>query len=187
MIQDDLIISATREWLERVVIGLDLCPFAKPVYLARRIEFRVSTARASHVLLDDLTRALSDLTSADPDVIETMLLIHPSALTDFLAYNDFLDEADQVLQDAELDGVIQIASFHPHYQFAGTAPDAIENHTNRSPYPMLHLLREASVERAIDAYGDTDDIPARNIETMRRIGTDGLERLLRTPANGRDK
>lgn len=169
------IVVATRTWLERAVIGLNLCPFAKPV--KNRIRYAVSAAKGPEELRADLVDELQTLAEADPEEIETTLLIHPRVLSDFLDYNDFLEAADEVLEDLDLTGEIQIASFHPQYQFAGTQPDDIENYTNRSPYPMLHLLREASVEAAVDAHPDTHQINEKNVETMRTLGHEGWRRL----------
>jgi hypothetical protein len=164
------VVAATRAWLEKVVIGLNLCPFAREPFNARRIRFRESAARDEQTLLAHLAEELTRLRDADPKELETTLLIHPHVLGDFLAYNDFLDLADQALVELELDGVIQIASFHPAYRFEGTEPDDVTNGTNRSPYPMLHLLREDSVARAVESYPDADKIPERNMETMRKLG-----------------
>jgi uncharacterized protein len=171
------VIAATRTWLEKAVIGLNLCPFAKTVYVANKIRYEVSDAQTPEALLADLTRALQTLAAADPADVETTLLIHPQALGDFLDYNDFLDIADAAVEELGLTGTFQVASFHPHYRFADTEPDAIENYSNRSPYPMLHLLREESVERAVAEFADAGRIPDRNIETLRRIGHDGWRRL----------
>jgi hypothetical protein len=171
------VIAATRHWVETAVVGLELCPFAKAVHTQDLIRYMVSSAEAPEELLADLLRELQALAEADPAEIETALLIHPGVLTDFLDYNDFLDVADAALEDLGLTGVIQIASFHPEYQFAGTETDDIENYTNRSPYPMLHLLRESSVERAVAAFPDTARIFERNVETLRRIGLEGWKRL----------
>jgi uncharacterized protein len=171
------VIAKTREWIEKAVIGLKLCPFAKAVYMNDRIRYCVSDAQTQDALLVDLARELRGLQAADPQTCETVLLIHPGALTDFFDYNDFLDAADATVETLGLTGAIQIASFHPRYQFAGSGPDDIENYTNRSPYPMLHLLREESVERGALAASDVDDIPARNMETLRRLGLDGWRRL----------
>lgn len=173
----DQIIAATKHWLEAAVIGLELCPFAKPVHAQGLIRYAVSSAETPEQLLADLLRELQILAEADPAEIETTLLIHPEALTDFLDYNDFLDVADAAIEELGLAGVLQIASFHPQYQFAGTAPEDIENYTNRSPYPMLHLLREASVERAVAADPETSRIFEKNIETLRRLGLEGWKRL----------
>jgi uncharacterized protein len=173
----DEVIAATRTWLEKAVIGLNLCPFAKTVYVANKIRYEVSDAQTPEALLADLTRALQTLAAANPADVETTLLIHPQALGDFLDYNDFLDIADAAVEELGLTGTIQVASFHPHYRFADTEPDAIENYSNRSPYPMLHLLREESVERAVAEFADAGRIPDRNIETLRRIGHDGWRRL----------
>ena len=171
------VIAATREWLEKAVIGLNLCPFAKAAYAGNQIRYALSDAQTPEVLLADLVRELQMLAAADPAELETTLLIHPRVLVDFLDYNDFLDIADAAVEEIGLTGTIQVASFHPQYRFADTDPDAIENCTNRSPYPMLHLLREESVERAAASFPDVACIPERNIETLRKIGHDGWRRL----------
>ena len=171
------VIAATRAWLERAVIGLDLCPFAGAVHLGNRIRWCVSAARTPEALLDDLARELLALQNADPQDCETTLLIHPRVLGDFPDFNDFLDAADGALEELGLEGEIQVASFHPQYRFAGTGPDEIGNFTNRSPYPTLHLLREASIERALAACSDTDAIYEKNIRTLRGLGIDGWRRL----------
>jgi hypothetical protein len=170
------VIAETRDWIEKAVIGLNLCPFAEAAYAAERVRYCVSDAQTEKALLADLTRELLALQAADPLVCETSLLIHPHVLTDFLEYNDFLDAADAALAALDLAGEIQIASFHPRYQFAGSGPEDIENYTNRSPYPMLHLLREASVERAATAEQGIA-IGERNMETLRRLGFEGWRRL----------
>lgn len=176
----DQIIADTTLWLERAVIGLNLCPFAKAVHVKGRIRFAVTDATTTSALLDVLKDELARLSEARPDDIDTTLLIHPGVLDDFLDYNAFLDEADNLLTALALDGVLQIASFHPQYQFAGTAPDDIENFTNRSPYPILHLLRESSIDVAVEAYPDVSDIYEKNMETLRRLGTAGW-RAMRIP------
>ena len=171
------IVAATRQWLEKAVIGLDLCPFARAVHVRNQIRYVVSDAETPEELLAELFDELQALVAADPEEIETTLLIHPRVLIDFLDYNDFLSVADAAVAELGLEGVIQIASFHPQYQFAGTKPDAIENYTNRSPHPMLHLLREASVERAVTAFPDAAQIFEKNIATLRRLGLEGWRRL----------
>ncbi|MGV3742028.1 MAG: DUF1415 domain-containing protein [Burkholderiaceae bacterium] len=171
------IVDATREWLVRAVIGLNLCPFAKAVEVKDRIRYVVSDAEGPEGLYQDLTRELLYLQATDAEQVETSLLIHPYALNDFLDYNDFLDVADALIEELQLDGEIQIASFHPQYQFAGTAYDAIENYTNRSPFPMLQLLRESSIEAASDSFPDVSQIYEQNIETLRAMGKSGLEQL----------
>jgi hypothetical protein len=173
----DRVIGATAAWVEKAVIGLDLCPFARAVHAARRIRFVVTDAATRERLVEVLEDELRLLAAADPSVHETTLLIHPCVLGDFLDYNDFLDVADAIVEYLGLDGIVQVASFHPRYQFAGTAPDDIGNFTNRSPYPTLHLLREDSVERAVAAYGNTDRIFEANVETLERLGRDGWEEL----------
>ena len=174
---EDSVIQETREWLEKAVIGLNLCPFAKPVHVAGRIRYAVSRAETPEALLADLLDELRTLAAADPEEIETTLLIHPRVLTDFLDYNDFLGVADAALEELDLVGEIQVASFHPDYQFEGTGPDDIENYTNRSPFPILHLLREESVEEAVASFPDTDRIYKANIETLRKLGREGWHRL----------
>ncbi len=178
-ISNDEIIAATRRWLERSVIGLNLCPFAETVYRGGRVRFRVSDARSAAALLTELRTELNDLQTADPEHCETTLLIHPWVLTDFIEYNDFLEVCEAAIVELGLEGELQVASFHPRYQFAGTQPEDIENCTNRSPYPMLHLLREASIERAVAAVPDTDEIYRRNIRTLRDLGHAGWQRLWR--------
>ena len=170
-------IDATRRWVERAVVGLNLCPFARAPFIQGKIRYAVSHARDTDALLDDLCGELQSLAAVDAGECETTLLIHPHVLGDFLDYNDFLDVADAATETLMLDGVLQVASFHPHYQFADTAPDDVENATNRSPWPTLHLLREASVERASDAMSDPDEIYRRNIETLRKLGRAGWDAL----------
>jgi hypothetical protein len=171
------VVVATRAWLEKAVIGLDLCPFARAVYVRDQVRFVVSEAETTGDLLADLIRELRTLEAADPEAIDTTLLIHPRVLQDFLDYNDFLDVAETAVAELGLEGEIQVASFHPRYQFADTEPDDVENYTNRSPYPILHLLREASVERAVAAVPDASEIFEKNVETMRRLGREGLRKL----------
>ena len=174
---DEEIVAATRAWLEKAVIGLDLCPFAKAVHLKDQIRYAVSSASTPEELLADLLTELRLLAASDPEEIETTLLIHPEALTDFLDYNDFLAVAEAAVADLGLEGVLQVASFHPRYQFDGTSPDDIGNYTNRSPYPTLHLLREESVERAVAAFPDAAEIYEKNILTLRQLGHEGWRRL----------
>lgn len=170
-------VDATRAWIERAVIGLHLCPFAKAVYVRDQVRYAVSQAQDTGVLRADLERELRALAQADFRVVDTTLLIHPHVLTDFLAYNDFLAIADATVEALGLTGVVQIASFHPAYQFAGTSTHDVTNFTNRSPYPMLQLLREESVSRAVATFPDAHDIYKRNIETMRRLGVSGWTAL----------
>jgi uncharacterized protein len=179
---DEAIIAATRRWMERAVIGLNLCPFAGVPFGQDRVRFVVSHARDTGTLLDDLCGELQSLKAADPKECETTLLIHPKVLGDFLDFNDFLDTADAAVQTLKLEGEIQVASFHPNYCFADTFPDDIENFTNRSPFPTLHLLRESSIEWAVDSVPDADDIYLRNIETLRQLGPDGWDALWRDSA-----
>ena len=170
-------IAETRKWIERAVIGLNLCPFARAPYLDERVGFRVSHATDTDGLLDDLCGELQSLHAADAADCETSLLIVPFALADFLDFNDFLDAADAAIEVLKLEGEIQVASFHPHYCFADSAADDIENCTNRSPWPTLHLLRESSIERAIESITDTDAIYRRNMDTLRKLGWDGWKAL----------
>jgi hypothetical protein len=182
---DDEVIAATRTWLERAVIGLGLCPFAKAVHAKNQVRYVVSPARNTDALLDHLERELHSLAETPPEEIDTTLLIHPHVLEDFLDYNDFLELADRVVEEAGLDGVLQVASFHPQYQFEGTEPDDITNYTNRSPYPILHLLREASVDQAVAAFPEAERIFEKNIETMKRLGHEGWDALDLDPSPSR--
>ena len=175
----DPAVHATVVWLERAVIGLNLCPFAKSVHVSGRIRYRVSAATTPDELVADLGDELRLLAATDAEEIDTTLLIHPGVLTDFLDYNDFLDVADAAVEALGLAEVLQVASFHPQYQFADTEPDDVSNCTNRAPYPTLHLLRHASVDRAVAAFPDASAIFDTNIETMQRLGHAGWARLLR--------
>ncbi len=171
------ILDGTRHWIASVVIGLNLCPFAQGVFLAERIRYTVTDAEDEATLLEALAAELKAL-AAPVGGVETTLLIHPFALRDFLDFNDFLGDAERLVEKLGLRGTIQLASFHPDYQFAGTRQEALENYTNRSPYPMLHLLREESVTAAVSNLAQARAIPLRNAETLRRLGRDKiLERL----------
>jgi uncharacterized protein len=183
-VDSESVIAATAAWVEKAVVGLNLCPFARAVHSSRRIRYVVTDAESPEALVDVLVQELDLLAAADSAEVETTLLIHPRVLGDFLDYNEFLDIADAAVEQLGLTGEVQVASFHPRYQFAGTEPDDIDNFTNRSPYPTLHLLREASVERAVAAYPDTEKIFENNIETLRRLGRAGWDRLgLASPAD----
>lgn len=164
-------------WLEHAVIGLNLCPFAKAVHRTKKIRYFVSVATDREALTLDLARELTLLQKSDPRTLDTTLLIHPGVLNDFYDYNAFLPIANRVVERLGLAGQLQIASFHPEYEFADCAADAIDNYTNRSPYPMLHLLRETSIERAIASGPEAADIYRRNIDTMRTLGVDGWQAL----------
>ncbi len=179
---DDEIIAATEKWLERAVIGLNLCPFAKAVHVKKQVRFVVSPATSPEQLLETLMDELQLLSDTDPDKIDTTLLIHPFVLTDFLDYNEFLDVADAAVEDMQLDGELQVASFHPDYQFAETDINDIGNYTNRAPYPILHLLREDSIEKAVEAFPEASEIFEKNIETMEKLGHEGWDKLDVGPA-----
>ena len=170
--------AAIRRWLERAVIGLNLCPFAKAVYAKEQVRIVISDASTASALLEQLGEELVLLRDTPATQTDTTLLVHPQVLGDFLDYNDFLDAADGLVDALQLEGVLQVASFHPDYQFAGTAPDDAENLTNRAPYPCLHLLREDSVARAVAAYPEPDSIIERNIKTMQALGAEGFAALL---------
>jgi hypothetical protein len=174
--------KATRRWLEGAVIGLNLCPFAKGVYAKGQLHLSVSEARTAEDLLTQLDLELDALVASDPAERDTTLLVAPYCLQEFMSFTDFLVLADRFLADKGLVGHIQIASFHPRFQFAGTEPDAIGNFTNRAPYPMLHLLREASIHRAVEAFGDTERIVEENIRTLERLGAPGWAALDVGPA-----
>jgi len=176
-LSNEEIIASTQLWLERAVIGLNLCPFAKGVHTKNLIRYVVSEARSTEELLQDLLNEYEILAESDATKIDTTLLIHPYVLNDFLDYNDFLEVVDTALVEVDLDGELQVASMHPNYQFAETEPDDITNYTNRSPYPTLHLLRETSIEQAVAAFPDATKIFDHNIETMRRLGHEGWSQL----------
>ena len=179
---DDQIIAATEKWLERAVIGLNLCPFAKAVHVKKQVRYVVSSATTPEQLLEELMNELQLLSDTPAEEVDTTLLIHPFVLTDFLDYNEFLDVADAAVEDMQLDGELQVASFHPNYQFAETDENDISNYTNRAPYPILHLLREDSIERAVEAFPEASEIFDKNIETMEKLGHDGWDKLDVGPA-----
>jgi uncharacterized protein len=175
---DETLIADTEAWLTRAVIGLNLCPFAKAVHVKKQIRYVVSHTTTPDDLMQDLLRELDHLAEANPETTDTTLLIHPNVLTDFLDYNDFLDVADAALADLDLEGILQVASFHPQFQFADTEADDITNYTNRSPYPTLHLLREDSVSRAVEAFPEAESIFEKNIATLRKLGHGGWKKLM---------
>ena len=175
--QENLVIEDTQKWLLNAVVGLNLCPFAKAVVVKDMVRYRVCASSDPVDVLAMLREELLHLAEADPEKLDTTLLIAPNALPDFLDFNDFLADCDEVLQDLELDGVLQVADFHPHYQFGGIEPDDMGNFTNRAPYPTLHLLREASIDKAVEAYPDASLIFERNIEVLERLGREGWEAL----------
>ena len=170
-------VAETRAWVQRAVVGLNLCPFAKAPLAKGQIRFVLSAATGPDALLAALVDELALLAAADPAVVETTLLVHPFVLADFLDFNDFLDRADRALDDAGLDGTLQIASFHPRFQFAGTEACDLSNATNRSPYPTLHLLREESMDRAVAAFPEAEAIFDANIATLEALGSDGWAAL----------
>jgi uncharacterized protein len=176
--RDSSAIADTRRWLERAVIGLNLCPFAKAVHLKQQIRWVDSVATDAETLLADLADEMRLLAAADPAEFDTTLIVHAHALRDFDDHNDFLDLADAALEALGLAGVLQVASFHPDYCFADSPPGDPANLSNRSPHPTLHLLREDSVSRAVDALPDAADIFERNIDTLRRLGHAGWQRLM---------
>jgi hypothetical protein len=175
---DGQVIEQTRKWVDRIVVGLNLCPFARRVTEAGRVRYAVTDAEGEGDLLAALEAELALLAAADRAAVETAILIHPRALTLFPDYLDFLPEADRLVRRLGLRGVVQIAGFHPAYQFRGTEPDAVENATNRSPYPMLHLLREASVSEVVSDADTAAAISRRNVETLRGLGTAGVQSRL---------
>lgn len=171
------VIAETRAWVDRAVIGLNLCPFAKAVRVKDQIRYVVTDATATDALLEALREELHLLADADPQQVETTLLIHPGVLADFLDFNDFLEVADVALEGLGYAGVLQVASFHPQYQFAGTAADDVTNATNRSPCPTLHLLREESIDRAVAAFPEAGSIYERNIVALQALGPEGWAAL----------
>jgi hypothetical protein len=179
-----IVMRNLQVWLKQAVIGLNLCPFAKAVFVRGQIHYAVTDSTRGAALLAELEQELLDLRDADPQVRETTLMVAPQAFAQFEDMLEFLGEADRLLERMGLEGEIQIASFHPRYQFAGTGPDDIENFTNRSPYPVMHLLREQSVDRAVAAYPDAAAIYNANIITMRALGHDGWRQLMRGLRHG---
>ena len=175
---DEKVLADTRRWIEKAVIGLNLCPFAKAVYVKNQVRIVVSHARHLDAFLDELDRELLLLRDTPAEQIDTTLLVHPTLFPDFEVFNDFLNVVDDVVAEHELEGVIQVAPFHPAFQFEGTAPDDVTNNTNRAPYPTLHLLREDSVERAAESGDDADTIVERNQQRLRELGAAGWQALL---------
>lgn len=176
--EPEVIIARTRCWVEHAVVALNLCPFARKPVEGEQVRYVVSSAEDEETLLADMQQELEHLRATDPALIETTVLIHPYVLNDFYDYNDFLGVVDGFLEEAGYDGEFQVASLHPDYQFAGTEPGDAENYTNRSPYPVLHLLREAMLEQAILSYARPDKIPERNIRTMESVGAEKMRALL---------
>jgi hypothetical protein len=174
---DDEVLAKTRHWLEKAVIGLNLCPFAKAVYVKNQIRLVVSHAKHADGLLEELDRELDLLAATPAEEVDTTLLIHPTLFDDFLDFNDFLEIAEGVVDEHGLEGVIQLASFHPQFQFDGTEPDDISNYTNRAPFAILHLLREESVERAVEAFPEAEAIFEQNIATLEKLGHKGWKAL----------
>ncbi|MDQ3060525.1 MAG: DUF1415 domain-containing protein [Pseudomonadota bacterium] len=174
---DEEVLKQTRHWLEKAVIGLNLCPFAKAVYVKNQVRLVVSHARHADDLLEELDRELDLLVATAPEELDTTLLIHPTLFDDFLDFNDFLEVAEGVLDEHGLEGIVQLASFHPKFQFDGTELDDIGNYTNRAPFAMLHLLREASIDRAVEAFPQAEAIFEENIKTLETLGHDGWKAL----------
>ena len=178
-LSDDTVLADTRRWIEKAVIGLNLCPFARSVYVKNQVRIVVSRARHVDAFLDELDRELDLLANTPAEEIDTTLLVHPALFPDFFVFNDFLNVVDEVVAEHDLEGVIQVASFHPAFQFEGVDADDISNFTNRAPYPTLHLLREDSVERAVASDGgNADEIVERNIRTLEALGRQGWVDLL---------
>jgi uncharacterized protein len=173
----DEYVLATQNWLQRAVIGLNLCPFAKAVHVKSQIRYVVSDASNIDALCDDLVAELEYLAECSAEKVDTTLIILPRVLSDFLDFNDFLDVADEMIEELELDGILQVAPFHPQFQFEKTEADDITNYTNRSPFPILHLLREDSVTRAVEAFPDELAIAETNIDTLRKLGHEGWKKL----------
>lgn len=171
------IVADTQRWLERAVIGLNLCPFAKSVFVKKQVRYALTGAATADQLLAELTHEFELLAASNPAELDTTLLIHPLAMGDFLDFHFFLGEVEALIRNLGFDGVFQVASLHPQYEFAGSEPDDIANYTNRSPFPTLHLLRESSIDRAVAAFPDAAEIFERNIETMERLGHEGWKKL----------
>lgn len=174
---DEQMLSLIVRWLERAVIGLNLCPFAKSVHVKGQIHYRLSHATQKQELLQVLQEELQALQATDPAVRDTTLLVLPDCFPVFLDFNDFLQDADDVLYTLGLDGTLQIASFHPRFQFAGTTDDDITNFTNRAPFPVLHLIREDSIARAVEAFPEAEMIYEKNMRTLENLGHAGWKEL----------
>lgn len=172
-------IELTKEWIKRMVIGLQLCPFAKQPFEKGSIRYFMEESDRPEILMQTVLSELQIISNAKPDDIETTLIIHPNVLKDFIDYLDFVEEVNQHLDSSGLRGIIQVASFHPDYQFAGTKHNDPENYTNRSPFPMLHLIRESSIENALKHYPNPEDIPNQNIQTMQGLGIKGIRKILK--------
>lgn len=173
-------IEQTKSWIQGFVIGLNICPFASQPFREDRIRYRLEETGSSEKLVETLMEELGFLQRSKSEAVETSILIHPNVLTDFLDYNDFLSVAEAVLEEMNLDGEIQIASFHPDYQFAGEAKNAPSNYVTRSPFPMLHLLRESSVTKAIEMHPDTKQIPFDNIQKLNELGLEKIKEMNQT-------
>lgn len=180
----DVVYGRTTRWIADVVIGLNLCPFARRPFEAGLIRYTMTTAKDADELRELLKRELRTLADTPTTEVETAFLIHPFVLNDFRDYNDFVAVAEDLIAEMGLKGVIQIASFHPQYQFVGSKPDDVENYTNRSPYPMLHLLREDSISKVNEDPEKLTEIPRRNVETLRRLGREKILDMLREVENG---
>ena len=176
---DAAVIAQTRAWVDRAVIGLNLCPFAKAPQAKGLVRYVVSHATDPAALLADLITELERLAESPAEKLETTLLIHPQVLTDFADYNDFIEVAEDTVAELNLEGVLQVASFHPDYQFADTEADDLSNATNRSPFPTLHLIREESIDRAVEAFPEAELIYQTNIATLERLGAEGWAELQR--------
>ena len=174
---DDEVLASTRHWLEKAVIGLNLCPFAKAVYVKNQVRLVVSKARHADDLLEELDRELDLLVATPPEDLDTTLLIHATLFEDFLDFNDFLEVAEGVVDEHGLEGVVQLASFHPQFQFDGTQLEDISNYTNRAPFAIMHLLREDSVARAVEAFPEAEAIFAQNVATLEKLGHAGWKSL----------
>jgi uncharacterized protein len=175
---DEQVLADMRRWIEAAVIGLNLCPFAKSVYVKNQVRIVVSRARHLDAFLDDLDRELELLKTTPAEEVDTTLLVHPTLFPDFIVFNDFLNVVDEVVEEHELEGVVQVAPFHPAFQFEGTEPDDADNLTNRAPYATLHLLREESIDRAVASGDSAETIVERNLQTVRALGLQGWARLL---------
>lgn len=172
-----VVVEDTVRWLERAVIGLNLCPFAKAVHIKGQIHYAVSAATDARELLEDLQRELETLAEMSAEKRDTTLLMAPDCMADFLDFNDFLALADDLVDAMDLGGILQVASFHPQFQFEGTAPDDVTNSTNRAPYPTLHLLREESIDRAVEVFPEAEAIFERNMEVLEELRAEGWAAL----------
>jgi uncharacterized protein len=178
MKENEKAIQITKKWIETFVLGLNLCPFARHPYKYDKIRYVIFEGDDVKVLSDLITTEMALLDDTTPAILETTVIIALNGFADFEDYLSTLFDADALLEELDYEGVYQLASFHPDYKFEGSESEDVTNYTNRSPYPMFHLLREDSVTRALDAFPEVGDILAQNQETMTKLGLTKVKKML---------